>query len=325
MEPLSSRTRWLGSAFAVGTLAFVIWRLSFAPAELPSSASPPVSAPSHPIAAEKQDLSQASKKDEEANDIGQMVRLKMLEWEAETNPYIQNNLMAELEAMVNDADTAEIVRALPPQLLETPFGLKVLERWGELDRKTALEWMANRDNPTEAQVAATVRGWMNQDQDNMLQYLAGLSPGPWKEKLLSTLGNEAIATQQPQEAILLIRQMQPGERQETLLGSAAFKWAESDTKAATEWINQIPDPELQMKMVGMVAGGYANFDPQGAAQWLIQSVPPGTTLDDGIRVVIGTWVQEDSTKKAEQWVEQLPEGSTKENALRYLNEIKPQQ
>jgi hypothetical protein len=75
---------------------------------------------------------------------------------------------------------------------------------------------------------------------------------------------------------------------------------------------------LQERLIINVAAGYASANPEAAAEWLRQSFPPGETLDNGLAGVLNSWVTENDPTKAAHWILGLPQGSTRDHALKNL-------
>jgi hypothetical protein len=205
--------------------------------------------------------------------IKAQVLRKLAAWRAESDELRRDALMAELLALLTDDNVGEIVRALSPEWLATPFGEIALRRWAGLDHLAAATWLAAVPGVTAYQAGLVVYGWLGQDRTGFHAYLAALPDGAWKQDVLKVATNDALLLKDGVEAIdLLLRQPPAGQRDE-MLGWAATEWARQDPVRAAEWARQIGDPALQAKLFGAVAVGYAWKAPQQAAELLVASAP----------------------------------------------------
>lgn len=211
----------------------------------------------------------------------------------------------------------DLIRAVPPPLLDTFVANEALQKWWDNDRKGVLTWMGTQENPPKYQVARFLRE-MAENPAEERQYLSTLSASPWKEKVLGALAQDDIVLGNPQAAISLLDQMQPGENRTTLLRSAILEWAQNDFEGSITWIDRISPPELREDLTEQAALGRAVSDPQAAAQWLLQVPETGKTISEGIRAILGRWVEKSTPAPAVAWVEQLPEGRIREGALKGL-------
>jgi hypothetical protein len=95
-------------------------------------------------------------------------------------------------------------------------------------------------------------------------------------------------------------------------------WAQDDPDSALAWVNKVTDPKLKTQLLGTVAVGSAYSDPQAAAEWAMKQMPSGDDLNNTMNQLMSVWVQESDASAAAQWVAQLPEGSTRQAALKGL-------
>jgi len=211
---------------------------------------------------------------------------RMREWEAETDPDRQNEIQAELEAMVSDANTADIVRALPPELLKTPFGLEELKRWVRLDPKAALAWAMN-------------------ETDDALR----------REVLVEA--SFQMAQADPAQAVALAERFDLGQGSGAVLENLAQQWADTDLPAAYSWALGQPAGEQRDELVGRVAFVWSRSEPAEAARLVAEQIPPGPVQTEAAMSVLHQWGQLDFAA-ANVWAEQFPENSIRERARNEL-------
>jgi hypothetical protein len=204
------------------------------------------------------------------------------EWAAETDPNRKNEIQPELEAMVNDANVAEIARALPSELLKTPFGLEVLKRWARLDQKAALDWaMHETDDVVRREVVVEVS----------FQLVQG----------------------DPAMAVALAESFDLGQGSGAVLENLAQQWADRDFPAAYSWALGQPAGGLRDELVGRVAFVWSHREPAEAARLVVEQIPPGPVQTEAAMSVLHQWAQLDFAA-ATGWVEQFPQSSIRERA-----------
>jgi hypothetical protein len=136
------------------------------------------------------------------------------ELEAET----ENRLTGELQDLLNDANTPEIVRSLSPEDLETPFGLAALTRWVDRDPAAAARWIAERPGATDDQ-AWIVAQRLLEDPVEFERFSGELPDSPWKQEFLGYFGT-AVLSLDPVLSVYIAQRMTPGEAQTALLQRA---------------------------------------------------------------------------------------------------------
>jgi hypothetical protein len=215
-----------------------------------------------------------------------LIIARMREREAEADPDRQNEIQSALEAMVSDANAADIVRALPPELLETPFGLEVLKRWVGLDQKAALHWATHEtDDAIRREVLVEVSFQMAQAD--------------------------------PAQAVALAERFDLGQGSGAVLQNLAQQWAAADLPAAYSWALGQPAGEQRDELVGRVAFVWSHSEPAEAARLVAEQIPPGPVQTEAAMSVLHQWGQLDF-EAANAWAEQFPENSIRERARNEL-------
>ncbi len=240
------------------------------------------------------------------------------EWNTSGDMNVRNNLHDQIEdRMKSIRNPADLIRALPPRFFDTFVANEVLEKWWESHPGEVLTWMETQENPPKYQVAHFL-GKLSEDPVEKHRYLQTLSAGPWKERVLGFLAQDAILKGNPQEAIALLNRMQQGENRTALLRAAVFEWSQRDFNGAIAWIDLRPDSESRESLNQQAALGRAVSDPKGAAQWLLETSKPDPVIIGEIGEILDRWVQEHAPEEAAAWVEHLPEGNLREGALKKL-------
>ncbi len=237
-------------------------------------------------------------------------------WRAETDQERRDALLHELLAEVTDANLAEIVRALTPELLDTPFGELVLKRWAGLDHLAAARWLETLSGgASEFQVGLVTYGWLAADRGALHAYVDGLAPGPWRERVITAATNDALLLQEGAEAASLLLRLPSADQRDTMLGWASTQWAMKEPSRAAEWVKDVADPVLQRKLFGAVAIGYAWRQPEEAAALLVSSGVAGAGDATPIVSVMNIWGRTDPAASA-RWASGGLEGEARRQAIR---------
>jgi hypothetical protein len=229
-----------------------------------------------------------------------------------------DRLEEQLRNLISDENAEAILRALPPRFHGTYVGNLLLARWAAQDRGGAIHWLAGQNSPTLFEVNAVTKDWVVQDPAGLEGYLNALPASTWKSLLLESTGRDALTNNDPEQAFHLLQSMNDSPAKLPLLANAVQQWAQWDPRSAVEEIDKLPDPAARERLILAVASGYALAAPEAAADWLSQSFRDGPTLDRGLTGVMQAWVSTGNPVMAAQWVTKLPEGSTRDHALKEL-------
>lgn len=269
-------------------------------------------------------------------------------WCAETDPLKQDALLKELLAGVTDANVADIVRTLSPDLLATPFGEIILKRWASLDHLAAAKWIeALPGGASELQAGLVTYGWLAEHGDELHAYVDALPPGTWRNQVITAATNDALLLKNGPAAVSLLLRLPSASQRNEMLGWASTQWAMQAPDRAAEWVGTVSDPGLQAKLFGAVAIGYAWTKPEKAAELLLSSgldtdadLTPvksvmniwgakdpaaaatwacsqlkGETQRQAIRCAVTAWGNQD-LGAANKWIERLPAGDLRSQAER---------
>lgn len=237
-------------------------------------------------------------------------------WCAETDPLKQDALLKELLSGVTDANVADIVRTLSPDLLATPFGEIVLKHWASLDHLAAARWLeALPDGASEFQAGLVTYGWLAQDGNALHAYVDSLPPGIWRARVITAATNDALLLKNGPEAVSLLLRLPSADQRNEMLGWASTQWAMSNPDDAAEWARTVNDPGLQGKLFGAVAIGYAWSKPEKAAELLRSSGIDADADLAPVKSVMNIWSAKDPATAA-HWAWNRLEGEAQRQAIR---------
>ena len=243
-----------------------------------------------------------------------LIHLKLRQWsETQTGDReTQDRLENELLALLTDDNAAKIIQSLSPEELDSPFGISALFRWMKKDPITAANWIASRPDATEDQAWVVAHNLLADGVD-LRNYSYQLPDTGWRQQFLADAGLEVLS-KNPNEAISLAQQMNPGSAQTNLLQTVASDWIGNDPNAALDWIMSVNDPAMQEQLIAAAAKAYATTDPKLAADWFVSSVNSVAVLNNTLPNIVEIWAAKDPPEAA-NWVGQLPEGALKDAAM----------
>jgi hypothetical protein len=237
-------------------------------------------------------------------------------WRTEADPLRRDALLKELLAQVTDANVADITRTLSPELLDTPFGELVLKRWAGLDHLEAARWLETLSGgASELQAGLVTYGWLATNRGELHAYVDGLSPGLWRERVITAATNDALLLRDGPEAAGLLLRLPSADQRDTMLGWASTQWAMQDPVRAAEWARDVADSALQRKLFGAVAIGYAWRQPEAAAALLVSSGVATAGDAAPIVSVMNIWGRTDPAASA-RWACGRLEGEIRRQAIR---------
>jgi len=189
--------------------------------------------------------------------------------------------------------------------------------------------------------------WTSHDPHAALNWLAELPKGKFRDKAIRG-GIWNVAYSEPKMAAKFTGQLAAGPLRDELLHGVASSWADTDVKGALSWAESFPEGKDRNATLGALAqkwvqhdftGASAAFetmesgdakrqlhlniaqtlaerDPAVAADWLLQNSTPDSDVY-AIYAVTDSWAEVDPQAAAE-WVQEMPEGSAKNDASGYL-------
>jgi hypothetical protein len=321
LDKMKTLAKWLLiGMIAPSAVAFWPWKgpsptTTNQPAKFASATAPLAPSPSSPtvtLPAQKLLLSLA--------DTLALLHSKLSQWrKAQENGSDdqegQDRLVKEMLALVTDENAAEIVESFSAEEMNTPLVAGALHRLMKVDPVEVTNWIASRAETTPAQTLAVADDWIGNRAD-LQEYLNQLPDTEWKQNFLSDLSSE-MSLKDPQTAIKLAQQMNPGYVRTCSLQAVVCNWVGADPDAALDWVASVQDPSLREQLVASAVQSYALTDPAQAATWLLSEVKSPQVVNDAALNILKTWVVKDPAQAA-NWVAQFPEGNTKAEAVQIV-------
>jgi hypothetical protein len=237
------------------------------------------------------------------------------EREADDRDEIERQLLARL----TEENAPRILASLPREFGETPVALAALEKWPRRDPPAALQWLATLSEPSRVQIETVLRGWFDESPEKIPSYLAGLSPGPWKEHVLEAASFSALRKNRPQDAVTWLMQLPSEKRRDELVEGAVAVWARADVVSAVSWASEQSEPGFQDRLLAGVAVGYASRDPSAAMDFARGIFKSGEAVDRVIAGIVTAWAEKDLPAAA-AGVAALPADDLRARAMEALLE-----
>jgi hypothetical protein len=240
---------------------------------------------------------------------------KLRQWQAASDPSVRRALENELDALLTDANAADIFRWLPREFRETPFGTRALKRWSKCDPAAAVNWLAESPSISDAEVEIVLHSWIKHDIDGLRQYLENVPEGDWKQRVLATAADGALASDCPQDAIVWLSQLTPQNLNPDMMDAAAQAWAAKDLPAAIHWADT-QGPESSERLLAAITVSIIQNNPRAAIQ-LVNDRQTGDGIARAVEGIVSTWAAQDPVATA-NWVIMIPEGDDRTDALHLL-------
>jgi hypothetical protein len=250
-------------------------------------------------------------------EIEASVHAKLQQWFRTTtgDTETQETLTKELLALLTDGNTREIIRALSPEELNTPFGRGALERWLKVDSAQAAGWLAARPDPTGEHAELVARRGLENPAE-LRAYCDQLPDGAWKQNVLNSASLEVVS-KDPAAAVAFAQQMTPGAAKTNALETIAYDWFGRDLAAATQWTRTVEDPGLRERLLAVGAKAIATTDPDLAAGWLVTAVKTEGVLNETALGIVETWADQHPADAA-NWVARFSDAGPRKAAIDLL-------
>lgn len=163
-------------------------------------------------------------------------------------------------------DPAAALAWVEPRIVgaKRPTGLprRVATRWVRSDPVAAMAWLASLPAGADRDdgVMETFRDWRTRDRLAATAWIATRELEPWLEPAFA-LYAEQIATEQPEEALVLVARFGDEVLRERFTTTIARKWLRRDFAAADAWVKQAAIPEEIRKRIYMLGGKRGGADP----------------------------------------------------------------
>lgn len=153
--------------------------------------------------------------------------------------------------------------------------------------------------------------WAKEDPDAAIAKLSQIKGTTDRQQALHGIAM-ALVTSDPKRALAMLEEMPPGQVRGNMLGSISSAWMTHDSDAAMVWINGLPAAD-RSKALQNITWQLGQDDPAKAAE-LLSSLPVNNQNSHQYSQLAGQWAQQD-LEAARKWVETLPAGRTREQAM----------
>jgi hypothetical protein len=153
--------------------------------------------------------------------------------------------------------------------------------------------------------------WAKDDPDAAIAKLNLIKGTSNRQQALQGIAM-ALVTSDPKRALDMLEGMPPGQTRGSMLATITSTWMSHDSDAAIAWINTLP-AEDKSKAVQNGCYQLMQEDPAKAAKFLA-SLPTNNQTRGQYSELASQWAQQD-LEAARKWVESMPAGRTKEQAM----------
>ncbi|MDB6131252.1 MAG: hypothetical protein JWM04_2359 [Verrucomicrobiales bacterium] len=199
--------------------------------------------------------------------------------------------------------------------------LRLLQKWGQADIRSAAEWTTQMPAGLERQEAiATMAGkWAEKNFAEAGAWAGRLSDKTEKQGALESVADAAIY-RNPLDALKLARTLDASPVRDDIIARAAGIWASKAPDEAVSWAKQIPNGSLREQAISRIAVNWAATDPVAAGNLAANSLQAGPMQDAAVAAVVQRWSQTDAPGVT-TWVNQFPEGKLRQNATAMLEHL----
>lgn len=153
--------------------------------------------------------------------------------------------------------------------------------------------------------------WAKDDPDAAIAKLS-LIKGDYNRQQAMQGIVTVLVTSDPKRALAMLDGMPPGQSRANMLSSITAAWMSHDSDAAIAWINSLPAAD-KSKALQNSCWQLIQEDPAKAAAFL-SSLPANNQTSHQFSNLASQWAQQDF-EAARKWVDSLPDGRTKEQAM----------
>lgn len=153
--------------------------------------------------------------------------------------------------------------------------------------------------------------WAKEDPEAAIAKLSLIKGTSNRQQALQGIAT-ALVTSDPQRALDMLDGMPPGQSRASMLASITSAWMSRDSDAAIAWINSLPAADRSKALQNGI-WQLVQEDP-GKAATLLSSLPANNQTVHQFSNLASQWAQQD-LDAAQRWVESLPAGRTREQAM----------
>lgn len=175
------------------------------------------------------------------------------------------------------------------------------------DPQRALELLA--DIPTGSQrqqmIGNIASEWSKQDANAAMEWIQTLAPSEKNAAMNHSIWQFSLSD--PKTAAELIQSMPTSNSTSHLYQNLTTNWAQSDSEAASAWVNTLPIGAARQQAVNGLLNAYQNHDPAKAADLLSKE---GITINNSYMAgnIFGNWVTTDQDA-AVAWLDGMETGA----------------
>lgn len=189
----------------------------------------------------------------------------------------------------------------------------IAKGWARLNPEAALGWAQGLEGRGRGEAISSVfDALLEKDPALAVQKMGTLSAEDLKESRVVTNLADKWAKKDWAATEAWMNTL-PVDQQDVARGQALRSLAEVDVAAAAQKVAQLPAGELKDGVVSSVARAMAVENPSGAADWVLKNASE-SSLADSVNGIMSNWVRRD-TEGAKGWVNALPDGKAKINAI----------
>lgn len=216
--------------------------------------------------------------------------------------------VAERFARPGDGPSAESLR------------LALLRRWASGNPGEAAAWAESLSREPDRSDAfdQIVLAWSAINADAALDWLKSLPDDPARLQAWTTLACE-VSRDDPSKGFDLALPLAGEQDGIRCIEHAVANWALQNPQAALVRIKDLSDAALREPALASLATSWAESDPGAAASWVVESMEPGPAQDRAVASIIQRWAQQDPASVG-AWVASFPEGDMKQHARALIDE-----
>lgn len=261
-------------------------------------------------------------------------------------------LLAEEFPLGRLASAVAYVDNLPRGPRQEEVFFVLLQRWGELDGRSALAYALAEGGTwdREGAVRAVLAGWTSADAvsvwrwilqnpsqrsrdalrfnavvdtltprnpDQAYAFASSLRDNGMRASALETFSRRMIQTGPPQRVLSWLEEQAAGETRARTLAYAAGEIARYSPREALAWIGRQQDPLTRDLAMVRVARSWAQYEPAQACQWAA-GLDPGGARHDALAEAAEGWLQRDGPAPLAQWLNSVPAHPDFDGALQKL-------
>ncbi len=153
--------------------------------------------------------------------------------------------------------------------------------------------------------------WAKDDPEAAIAKLSLIKGTSNRQQALQGIATALVASD-PKRALDMLYGMPPGQSRTSMLASITSAWMSRDSDSAIAWIDNLPAAD-KSKAVQNGIWQLAQENPAKAAA-LLSSFPANNQTSHQFSQLASQWAQQD-LEAAQKWVESLPAGRTREQAM----------